>query len=451
MDLYTLAQGLLWMLRAASLALLAMAALKLVYVPLSLWFEARPRLTRAGRARMARGPRAALRRVHRTRKAHGGSRRRLRYRHGTLVSVIVPAYNEAVVLRPCVESILASRYPNLEVILVNDGSTDGTGALMRELAREHPAVTAVDQANAGKGAALNTGIARARGEILLFVDADGIFTPRTVEWLLVGFADASVGAVCGDDRPANPDRTLTKMLSVLSHLGTGMVRRTLSILHCLPIVSGNIGAFRADLVRAVGGFDEHTLGEDLELTWRVYGAGYRVAFQPRAIVYAESPSTVRGLWRQRVRWARGLLQTTWKHRRMVGNPTLGVFGVFLVFNTFTMILVPVLQLAILAGVFALIPAGMLLFGGTVMAVLGWIGLFYSCGLALLAIALNGAWRDLRYLWTIVLWPAYSTLMGAVMLVAVARELRGAPATWNKLQRTGVVTRGVSDELAGQTA
>ncbi|MDR6986414.1 cellulose synthase/poly-beta-1,6-N-acetylglucosamine synthase-like glycosyltransferase [Paenarthrobacter nitroguajacolicus] len=356
-----------------------------------------------------------------------------------LVSVIVPGYNEAVVITKCVESILASRYLRLEVILVDDGSTDSTAQIMAGLADQYDRVRFLSQSNAGKGAALNFGIAAAQGDILMFVDADGIFAPDTLMNMLEGFDHPKVGAVCGDDRPVNLNRVQTMMLAVLSHVGTGLVRRALSLLHCLPIVSGNIGAFRSDLVRQLGGFHEDTLGEDLELTWRVYKAGYRVRFQPKALVYAESPSTMGGLWRQRVRWSRGLLQTLRLHRGMLGRPRYGMFGPFLVFNAITMVAIPMLQLFILAVLPYLYLAGEGPVPGEVFAILGWLGLFVSLALACFSIGLNRSWKDLRFVWTLPLWPLYSVFVGLALASAIVKEIKGSPAKWNKLQRTGVIS------------
>ncbi|GGJ31383.1 glycosyltransferase [Paenarthrobacter histidinolovorans] len=361
-----------------------------------------------------------------------------------LVSIIVPGYNEAVVICKCVESILASRYRKLEVILVDDGSTDSTAAIMSGLADQHVRVRFLSQSNAGKGAALNLGISAARGDILMFVDADGIFAPDTLTFMLDGFDHPDIGAVCGDDRPVNLDRLQTMMLAILSHVGTGLVRRALSLLHCLPIVSGNIGAFRSELVQQMGGFDEETLGEDLELTWRIYRAGYRVRFQPRALVYAESPSTPGGLWRQRVRWARGLLQTLRRHLGMLGRRQYGLFGIFLVFNSITMVVIPILQLAVLSVLPFLYLAGRGPLKAEALALLGWLGLFISLVLVIFAVGLNRSWRDLRFLWTLPLWPLYSVFVGLALASAIVKEARGSPARWNKLERTGVISAGATE-------
>ncbi|WP_407320265.1 glycosyltransferase family 2 protein [Isoptericola halotolerans] len=355
------------------------------------------------------------------------------------VSIVVPAYNEAPVLENCVRSLVGGSYERLEVIIVDDGSDDGTAEIAERLEQTHPQVRAVQQANAGKGAALNRGIAEARGEILFFVDADGIFGRDTVAEMLRGFDHPRVGAVCGDDRPVNLDRVQTRLLAILSHAGTGLVRRALTMLGCLPIVSGNIGAFPRAVLAEVGGFDESTVGEDLELTWRVHRAGYRVVFRPRALVYAESPATLRTLWRQRVRWARGLLQTMRRHPDMIGNPRYRAFGLYLVVNTLTMVVMPLLQLVVLLLLPLALGAGGVTVDGGLLGRLGWLGLFVSLAVTGVAVGLNRAWPDLRHLWTLPLWPLYSTMLGLVVVGALWQEARGKTAAWNKMVRTGVVS------------
>lgn len=358
------------------------------------------------------------------------------------VSVIVPAYNEEVVLENCLRSIVASDYPGVEVICVDDGSKDGTFALMQKLAAELPRVTAIRQENAGKGAALNRGIKASHGEVLLLVDSDGVFASDTITEMVRGFDNQQIGAVCGDDRPVNLDRVQTRFLALISHVGTGLMRRALHLLGALPVVSGNSGAFRRDVLEITGPLREDTVGEDLELTWRIYRAGYRVAFRPSALVYAESPSTFNGLWKQRVRWSRGLLQAVKLHRDMIGNPSYGFFGIYLAINFVTQVIVPVLQVLsiVLLAALALQGRGESL-PTDVWQWVVYVGLPVSVALLVLAVFLNRTPADLRHAWTLPLWPLYSAVMSLVMLKAIVLELRGAENRWNKLERTGTVSVG----------
>lgn len=401
------------------IAIIGFFLLKLLFVPLALAFEAR-----AGRKRRRRDLAAA---------AAGPE---------PLVSVVVPAYNEEKVIEHCLRSVLASDWKNLEVVVVDDGSLDQTVASARRVAAEDARLRVIAKLNGGKGSALNRGIAETSGEYVLLVDSDGVFAPTTIHTMIAAFDAPEVGAVCGDDRPVNLDRIQTKLLSVLSHVGTGLVRRALSLAGCLIIVSGNAGAFRREALVEVGGLDESTLGEDLELTWRLLRAGWQIRFEPRALVYAESPSTVKGLWKQRVRWARGLLQTTHRHRGMIGNPRYGVVGGYLLLNLVSMVIMPIFQLLVLCCLPVLMLNGRDPVGHSWWQVLLWTGVLSSLILAVLAIALNGEWHDLVYLWTLPLWPLYATLMTFTMMRAMWAELRGQEMRWNKLERTGVLSRQV---------
>ncbi len=378
------------------------------------------------------------------------------------VSVIVPAYNEEAVIENCVESIVATGYPNLEVIIVDDGSVDSTPALVKQLAARHENVRAYLKPNGGKGSALNYGTERATGEILLYVDADGIFTEDTIPEMLIAFSNEKIGAICGNDSPVNLDRIQTRFLSLVSHVGTGFVRRAMHMLRCVPVISGNCGAFRASALKTVevktsdapggrGPLRTDTVGEDLELTWRLYRAGWRVAFAPRAIVYAESPSTLKGLWNQRVRWARGMLQSMTHHRDAIGTLKFGSFGLLLVYMLVTGIIFPILQIL---GFFVL-PAGLIAthlnlpiseqlpdFSPEMIQTGLWgmaIALLGSVALVCYAVGLDRDWQHLKYLWLLPLWPVYSITMSLVMCKAIRLEMSKAANQWNKLERTGVVT------------
>jgi cellulose synthase/poly-beta-1,6-N-acetylglucosamine synthase-like glycosyltransferase len=230
------------------------------------------------------------------------------------------------------------------------------------------------------------------------------------------------------------------------------VRRALDVLRCLPIVSGNTGAFRRDVLERTGPLREDTVGEDLELTWRVYRAGYRVAFAPRALVHAESPSTLRGLWKQRVRWARGLLQSVRRHRDMIGNPRYGVFGPYLALTVATQVLLPVLQVAAFVVLVVLASMGDTSdLPDTALGVVLFTGLALSVVLLLVAVLLDRSPGDLRHAWTLPLWPFYSAVMSLVMLRALWLELSGADNRWNKLDRTGTISVDTSSGTSSGTS
>ncbi|RRD49147.1 glycosyltransferase family 2 protein [Arachnia propionica] len=362
---------------------------------------------------------------------------------GVRVSVIIPAYNEGVVLHASVASVLDSGYSNLQVIVVNDGSTDNTWEIMQAFAAD-PRVVLINKPNGGKGSALNAGIDVADGEVLLFVDADGLFTKTTIPRLLAGFRHHNVGAVCGNDQPINVTGPLTRLLALMTHVGTGLTRRALALLGILPIVSGNSGAFLARVVREVGGFRTDTLGEDLELTWRVQFAGYDVEFAPRALVLAEVPSTLRGLWKQRVRWQRGLIQTARIHRHRALRLPRSRFDWYLPLNLLSMLIAPVLQLIALVLFLAVLATGELRIESWWAAVL-LLGLEVTLGAAVIALLLDRAWHNLPLLIVLPLWLPLGLFLSAATARAIWAELRGTASTWNKLERTGVRNRTAKEE------
>jgi cellulose synthase/poly-beta-1,6-N-acetylglucosamine synthase-like glycosyltransferase len=364
-----------------------------------------------------------------------------------LVSIIIPAYNEEKVVANCIKSIESSKYRNFEIILVDDGSTDNTLQVMKRYANP-PRVQVISQANSGKAAALNRGFQQARGEILFFVDADGIFTQSTIREMLNGFTSEKVGAVCGNDYPMQVDSLLRKLYCLQTHVGTGFVRRALAEINCLPIVSGNCGAFRRSVLswpflrlwEQGGPYLKGFIGEDLELTWRIHRAGFRVNFAPRAIVRAETPPTIKSLWKQRVRWARGLLQTVSLHRDMFLNRKYGTLALYLPINFFNMVINPILQLLIVFLLIIFIFTGYSPIQLGILSFILWLGLGGALFTLMFSITLDWAWKDLKYWYAIPLWIPYSLLMDIVTVWAIILEVRGTEAKWNKFERSGAISR-----------
>ncbi len=347
------------------------------------------------------------------------------------VTVLVPAFNEEATIRSTVESVLRCRHPATEVLIVDDGSSDGTVAAVRDLV-DGCAVRLLAKPNGGKASALNAGIAAARGEVIVCTDADSLFLPETLERLVRWFGDPGIDAVCGNDAPLAPSTPIQKFLAISTHIGTGYVRRGLSALGCLPIISGNLGAFRASVLREVGGYEE-IWGEDLELTFRLHAHHRKIVFDSDAKVLAECPGTLRALWTQRVRWVRSYIRIALRYRRLFFRPRFAPFSLYLPVNFVSMTLVPLAQLALVAALPAMISAGAFRFAGAGDAVL-YVGFPFFVVIALCSLALDRASSDLRYMpWALLALPL-SQFYNLVVAFAWWKEGARAEERWDKIRR-----------------
>ena len=349
------------------------------------------------------------------------------------VTVVVPAYNEEQTIRVAVETLLESDHPDLEVIVVDDGSQDCTAAKILDL-HEKGRIRLIRQENAGKAAALNRGIAAATGEVVLYTDADSLFLRDTVAKMARWFADPSIDAVCGNDMPLRARTALQKLLAVTTHIGTGYVRRALSVIGCLPIISGNLGAVRRRVLEEIGGFRE-LWGEDLEITWRLHAHGKRIVFDPEPAVLADCPATLGALWKQRVRWMRSYLKAAALHRRLFFRRDAWPFSFYLAVNFANMALVPLLQVALLLGLPLAVTRGWVPLDGP-WEVASWLGLSFFFAVATYSILLDRDIGDLLYLpWGILIVPI-SYFYDAVVLHSWWKEMRKAEERWEKIRRLG---------------
>ena len=243
------------------------------------------------------------------------------------VTIIVPAYNEERVIAATIRSLLNQVYGGeLNIVVVDDGSPDDTyGVVMREFG-DDPHVTVFRKENGGKATALNFGIARARGEIIVCLDADTQFTPSTVARLVAPLSDPKVGAVAGNAKVGNRHNLVTRWQALEYVTSQNLERRAFAVLNAITIVPGAVGAWRKSYVQAVGGFSDDTLAEDQDLTWALGEEGVRVTYADDAIAYTEAPDTLKTLIRQRFRWSFGTLQSVWKHKKITFRPKYGALG-----------------------------------------------------------------------------------------------------------------------------
>ncbi|MFC7274084.1 bifunctional polysaccharide deacetylase/glycosyltransferase family 2 protein [Paractinoplanes rhizophilus] len=352
------------------------------------------------------------------------------------VSVIVPAYNEKEGIEAAVRSLAGGDYPGgIEVVVVDDGSTDGTAALVERMAL--PNVRVVRVPNGGKANALNTGIALAKHDLIVTVDGDTVFEKDSIRMLVQAFADPAVGAVAGNVKVGNREKMVAAWQHIEYVIGFNLDRRLYEVLDCMPTVPGAIGGFRRRALAEVGGISDETLAEDTDVTMALCRAGWRVVYEERAKAWTEAPATLEQLYRQRYRWSYGTMQAMWKHRRSlfdsgpsgrfgrVGLPFLALFGVALP------MLAPVVDIMLVYG---------LVFWELHETLVAWLGML-ALQLFTAAVAFRFDKESMRPLWRLPLQQfAYRQLMYLVLMQSATTALTGGRLRWHKLHRAGLAPR-----------
>lgn len=365
------------------------------------------------------------------------------------VSVLIPAYNEARVIAASIRHILASTHRKLQVIVIDDGSTDGTSDVVRNAFAGDERVTLIATENGGKARAVNIGLARADGDIVVALDADTQFEPETISRLVRWFADPAVGAVAGNAKVGNRLNMLTRWQALEYITAQNLERRALATLNCITVVPGAVGAWRREAILKLGGFPSNTLAEDQDLTIAVQRAGYTVLFDDQAIAWTEAPDTIRGLARQRFRWAFGTLQCLWKHRAVTFNPRYGALGLVAfpqvwMFQILLALVSPLIDLALIYQILRTytdyLQHGEQFNQSNLMIMATYYAVFMAVdlGAALIAFLLEKK-EDKSLLWWLVLQRfGYRQIMYYVVAKSVLRALQGKIVGWGKLERKATV-------------
>jgi peptidoglycan-N-acetylglucosamine deacetylase len=366
------------------------------------------------------------------------------------VSVVVPAYNEARVINATIHSLLAQVYAGpLEIVVVDDGSPDGTGDVARQAFAGHPQVTIYVKPNGGKASALNYGIARAHGEIVVGLDADTVFLPGTVAALVTRMRDPRVAAVAGNAKVGNRVNLVTRWQALEYVTSQNLDRRALSLFNAITVVPGAVGAWRKSVVEALGGFSDDTLAEDQDLTIAVRRAGHVIAYADDAIAFTEAPDTLRTLARQRFRWSFGTLQCMWKHRAAFLDPRSGSLGLIAMPNTwiFQLLFPAISPVADLMFLWSLVSVWLVRqqHGATyavtdLVQVLTFYAVFLMVDwLAAVVAFLIEPGEDRSLTWLIFLQRfAYRQVMYWVVVRAFVVAIRGRLVGWGKLERKATV-------------
>lgn len=350
------------------------------------------------------------------------------------VSVVIAAYNEEKVIARTVRSVLDNGYSDIEVIVVDDGSKDGTIDVLKQNFEQDSRVHILTQPNGGKSSALNRAIAQARNNILVAVDADTIFRRGAIGYLVRHFSDPRIGAVSGNARVGNPHKWITRFQSIEYICGFNLDRRALDVLNAITVVPGAVGAWRKDLIVGLGGFGHETLAEDTDLTLAIRKLGYKIRYEEKAVAYTEAPETTKALAKQRFRWAFGTLQAAWKHRAVTLDARYGFLGLVAmpsiwVFQVLLAAISPFAEIMMIAGLFA---------GNWRLVVAYYFG-FYVLELATAALAfgLEGERPgDLKLFFFQRVY--FRLLMQWVLGRSLLFAIRGRLVGWGKLERTASV-------------
>jgi peptidoglycan-N-acetylglucosamine deacetylase len=266
-----------------------------------------------------------------------------------LVTIIIPAYNEEKNIRGTIDSVIEADYPNKEVIIVDDGSTDNTFAIAQSYKdkSDPKGFLVISRPNGGKPSAINYAIRFAKGEYVISIDADSIIGRDAIKEIMKYFQQPDVVAVGGNIKVKNRNSLLTYCQELEYLVGINLFKRAYDVFGVVMVVPGPLGGFKKKILLERGEYDNNTLTEDFDTTIKVLKTGRAVQASSLAASYTDAPESLSGLYKQRVRWNRGNLQTLMKHRDIITNSRYGMlqkYGYPLVF--LTMITLPFLSVMV---------------------------------------------------------------------------------------------------------
>jgi len=378
------------------------------------------------------------------------------------VAVLIPAFNEEKVIARTIRSVLHSSYPNLRIVVIDDGSSDRTADVAceqfaREIARGR--LTVLRQANAGKAAALNYGLQHVTEEFFVGIDADTLIGTDAIAYLVPHFQDPQVAAMAGNAKVGNRVNLWTRWQALEYITSQNFERRALNVFSSVCVVPGAIGAWRTELVRECNGYKTDTVAEDADLTMALLQRGYKVEYEDRALAFTEAPTTANGLMRQRFRWSFGILQAVWKHRNAIGRRRKGAFGLLalpniLIFQVLLPLVSPFIDVMFVFGALKYLiwdkhfhpetadPASFhqLLLFFLMFLVIDFIASMIAFSLERRHGRDRRDWLLLGHVWLQRF--AYRQLFSLVLLKTLRRAIDGRPFSWDKLERTATVTEPV---------
>jgi cellulose synthase/poly-beta-1,6-N-acetylglucosamine synthase-like glycosyltransferase len=351
------------------------------------------------------------------------------------ISIIVPCYNEGKVIKASLGSLIALDYPNYEILVIDDGSSDDTYLIAKDMEFDNGQVSlrAYTKTNAGKANALNYGIDRSYGELFVAVDADSKLSADSLILMAKYFDDEKVAAVAGSVYVTNTHNLWTKLQALEYIQGLNFVRNGQAYLQLVNIIPGPIGMFRKAFVRRIGMYKDDTYAEDCDLTLRLLANGYKVDYEIDAVSYTEAPETLLDLIKQRYRWTRGILQSIMKHKNKLFS-LKGDISIFFVmwYMVFEAILWPIFS--ILANIFIIYIS--VVHGFSQLLFYWWL-IFTALDVSASIYCVSVTKESLKLvLYSIYYRLFFINIINIVKVFASIEEIFSIEMNWGKLERIG---------------
>lgn len=309
-----------------------------------------------------------------------------------VISVVIPAHNEERVIAAALEGVLGVRWPELDVIVVDDGSVDDTAGVVRPFVESGQVRLLRKKTNEGKSMAVNDALPLCRGELVLLMDADGLPDEAVLELMVPHFLGApTVAAVTGNPRVLNTRTFLARLQAIEFSATVGLQRRGDAVWGRLMTFSGICALFDRQAVTGLGGFAPDMATEDIDMTWRLQLSGREVVYEPAALFGMQAPERLRPLWRQRQRWVVGLAQVLRRHLPEAARPANWRMWPVVLMGSLSIVWAHALVVATLLWTISQ-PLG-----ASPPAILPFLGLFGAVTiLAGILQAAAGVWIDRRY-------------------------------------------------------
>lgn len=347
------------------------------------------------------------------------------------LTVIVPAYNEEKVIERTIQGLISTNYPNKEVIVVDDGSTDKTPDIMDKYKTQ---AKILHKTNSGKASAINFALAYATGEIIVIIDADTIIGPDSLVHLARAFSlDKDVAAVAGNIKVRNRNNWLTWCQALEYVAGIQIARRGIDVFGAISVVPGALGAFKRDVLDEVGTYHKDTLVEDFDVTLKILKTKLVIAGSTKATAYTEAPESLSSFIKQRRRWYGGNLQVFMRHSDAIMNPRFGLLQrLVFPYMVFSSVVMPFV--------------GLITIGVAILAAISQNGLFVAeifaifcllqCLQAALAVRLDNEEPKL-ILYAVFLVGGYKQIIDFLQIRAVFERLLKRKAVWTRADRVGI--------------